>query len=162
MRMYSRKIAIRILVCLIVWVVAVDLVRASLPKLSETIRTVPLTDISPRAPLGLQAPVTSSGATNALTEYIRRCIEEAESGDKLSQYRLAGFYEAGVGIEHDLEKAAHFFRLAAEQGLAEAECELGACLNQGKGIPQNQVEAVIWFRKAAEQGLAPAQYWLGY
>src|SRR6266496_3840289 len=99
MRMYSRKVAIRILVCLIVWVVADDFVWASFPKLSETIRAVPLTDINPRnAPLGLQPPVASSGATNALTEYIRRCIEGAEAGDKLSQYRLAGLYEAGVGI----------------------------------------------------------------
>jgi hypothetical protein len=52
-------------------------------------------------------------------------------------------------------------RKAAEQGDADAQCNLGHCYDNGKGVTQNYTEAVKWFRKAAEQGDADAQYKLG-
>ena len=50
----------------------------------------------------------------------------------------------------------------AEQGDAEAQCNLGECYAKGDGVPQSESEALIWFRKSAKQGYAPAQYNLGY
>jgi TPR repeat protein len=49
----------------------------------------------------------------------------------------------------------------AQNGDAEAQCNLGACYYHGKGVPKDFTEAVKWFRKAAEQGHAVAQFMLG-
>jgi hypothetical protein len=51
--------------------------------------------------------------------------------------------------------------LAAEQGHAEAQCQLGWMYDVGNGIPRDHAEAAKWYRKAAEQGNARAQYHLG-
>ena len=49
----------------------------------------------------------------------------------------------------------------AEQGVAEAQYNLGAMYDNGQGVRQNYAEALRWYRKAAEQGVAEAQYNLG-
>ena len=54
-----------------------------------------------------------------------------------------------------------WFRKAAEQGVAEAQHNLGQYYANGEGVPQDDAEAVKWFRKAAEQGVAEAQLILG-
>ena len=55
-----------------------------------------------------------------------------------------------------------WYRKAAEQGLARAQCNLGICYDDGTGVPQDTAQAAAWYRKAAEQGLARAQCNLGY
>jgi uncharacterized protein len=49
----------------------------------------------------------------------------------------------------------------AEQGVAEAQHNLGMRYVQGKGVPQDYKQAVTWFQLAAKQGVAEAQYNLG-
>ena len=51
--------------------------------------------------------------------------------------------------------------LAAEQGDASAQFNLGVMYADGEGVPQNYSEAVRWYRLAAEQGDASAQFNLG-
>ena len=53
-------------------------------------------------------------------------------------------------------------RLAAEQGDARAQVELGARYENGRGVEQDYRSAVVWFRRAAEQGHAPGQAALGF
>ena len=48
--------------------------------------------------------------------------------------------------------------VAAKQGAAAAQFNLGNMYDEGRGVPQNDGEAVKWFRKAADQGYAKAQY----
>jgi hypothetical protein len=55
-----------------------------------------------------------------------------------------------------------YYRLAAEQGHARAQCNLGYCFEIGKGVAQDLAEAVRYYRLAAEQGHARAQCNLGY
>ena len=58
-------------------------------------------------------------------------------------------------------EAVKWFRKAAEQGHAKAQCKLGWCYGSyGTGIHDGS-EALKWFRKAAEQGYAEAQCKLG-
>ncbi len=57
--------------------------------------------------------------------------------------------------------AFQLFRPLADQGVAEAQFNLGLMYDGGHGLPQNQAEAVRWYRKAADQGSAHAQYNLG-
>ena len=55
-------------------------------------------------------------------------------------------------------KAVECYRIAAEQGFARAQCNLGFKYYSGWGVTQDYAEAVRWYRKAAEQGNAIAQY----
>ena len=54
-----------------------------------------------------------------------------------------------------------WYRKAAEQGVAEAQYNLGLAYYYGEGAEEDHVEAVKWYRKAAEQGVVPAQFNLG-
>ena len=65
------------------------------------------------------------------------------------------------GQPQDHAEAVRWFRLAAEQGEAFAQHNLGFTYVNGRGVPQDDAEAVRWFRLAAEQGHARAQHSLG-
>jgi len=78
-------------------------------------------------------------------------------------------YQAGRDAykRGDYDTALKEFRLAAEQGDAQAQFELGVMYDEGQGVAQDYQEAVPWYRLAAEQGYALAQnnlavvYWKG-
>lgn len=60
------------------------------------------------------------------------------------------------------DKSADSYRLAAEQGDAEAQYQLGECYYRGRGgVEQSNPEAFSWFTKAADQDYAPAIYRIG-
>ena len=59
----------------------------------------------------------------------------------------------------DYETAYHLIKPLAEQGLPEAQVNLGLMYYKGLGVPQDFPEAVKWYRKAAEQGNAKAFKW---
>jgi len=63
--------------------------------------------------------------------------------------------------EVNFKTAVKWYTLAAEQGHALAQHNLGVMYHNGLGVPQNHKTAFKWFTLAAEQGLAPAQYYLG-
>ncbi len=65
-------------------------------------------------------------------------------------------------MHHDAKEAAKWFRLAAKQGHAGAQCSLGIYFQEGTGELQDAKEAVKWFRLAASQGHAQAQFNLGH
>jgi len=54
-----------------------------------------------------------------------------------------------------------WYHLAAGQGYAAAQSNLGAMYDRGEGVPQSYREALKWYRKAADQGNAMAQYNIG-
>jgi uncharacterized protein len=70
-------------------------------------------------------------------------------------------YFGDQGVEKDLEKAAIYFGVAADHGLAEAQNFLGTMREMGMGLPVDEAIAKEWFRKAADQGNAKAQASLG-
>jgi TPR repeat protein len=65
-------------------------------------------------------------------------------------------------VPRDYAESARWYREAAEQGEAKAQCVLGFDYAEGQGVPQDYAEAVRWYRKAADQGNAKAQYGLGF
>jgi hypothetical protein len=71
-------------------------------------------------------------------------------------------YLNGDGVPKNDAEAVRWFRLAAEQGYAIAQNNLGRMYRNGDGVPENDAEAVKWFRLAAEQGIAIAQSNLGF
>ena len=70
-------------------------------------------------------------------------------------------YDQGQGVPQDYAEAVKWYRLAAEQGYAFAQFNLGVKYEKGQGVPQDYAEAVNWFRIAAEQGDADAQTYFG-
>lgn len=59
---------------------------------------------------------------------------------------------SGKGIPRDQEKAAAWFRKAADAGNTEGMVLLGSMYAQGTGAPRDYVRSVAWFQKAADAG----------
>ncbi|NCX22776.1 MAG: sel1 repeat family protein, partial [Betaproteobacteria bacterium] len=76
---------------------------------------------------------------------------------------LAGDLEDGLAayIRKDYATALAKFRSAAQQGVADAQYNLGVMYEKGRGVAQDYGEAVRWYQMAAQQGYKEAQYNLG-
>ena len=79
----------------------------------------------------------------------------------LPSTNLGVMYRQGTGVPQDYKTAVKWYRLAAEQGNADAQSNLGTMYDNGQGVPQDYKTAVKWYRLAAEQGYAIAQSNLG-
>ncbi len=71
-------------------------------------------------------------------------------------------YLWGKGVPENPTEAVQWWKQAAEQGVAEAQNNLGSMYAEGIGVPKDPTKAVKWYKRAAEQGYAGAQYILGY
>ena len=60
-------------------------------------------------------------------------------------------------MPQDYAEAAKWNRRAAEQGLANAQYNLGLMYNNGQGVPQDYVQAHMWSTLAAAQGYEGAK-----
>jgi TPR repeat protein len=86
--------------------------------------------------------------------------DNSRDGCKYAQYLLAYFHCVGVGVSIDFCEAVNWFKQAAQQGHAAAQCGFGDCLCSGNGVAKNWVEGLRWY--PVEQGDADAQRLLGY
>jgi len=66
-------------------------------------------------------------------------------------------YAMGRGVKQDYEQAVTWYRMAANQGYAKAQSNLGVMYDKGHGVKQDYNQAVKWYHKAADQGYAMAQ-----
>ena len=106
-----------------------------------------------------QSPAQQSEADRKLLADLRA---KAEKGDAKSQYKLGCAFSLGdFGVAKDKVEAVKWYRKAAEQNHASAQCNLGGCYVDGEGVAKDEVEAVKWYRKAAEQADAVGQFNLG-
>ena len=64
-------------------------------------------------------------------------------------------------MSKDYSQAVHWYRKAAEQGVAPAMFNVGVCHENGRGVPQDYCQALQWYRKAAEQGHANGMFKVG-
>ncbi len=67
-------------------------------------------------------------------------------------------YYNGTGIAKDLTEAVRLYRLAAVQGNANAQNNLGVMYETGTGVAKDLAEAVRLYRLAADQGNAAAHF----
>ena len=100
-------------------------------------------------------PVLQGGSAGGISS--RRIVEIKEAANS-----LAALYEEGFGVSKDVARAVHWYQLAADQGLAEAQFRLGMMTELGRGVTRNDQEAVRWYTRAAEQNYAYAQSRLGF
>ena len=54
-----------------------------------------------------------------------------------AQFNLGLMYDKGEGVPQDDAEAVRWYRLAAEQGHAEAQANLGWMYDAGRGVPQD-------------------------
>ena len=88
--------------------------------------------------------------------------DKAMNGLAEAQHDLAALYTAGqAGVTQNYERAALWFKKAADQGIANAAYNLGVLNHQGLGRSQNMDRALDWYRRAAQLGHPEAQYNLG-
>ena len=81
------------------------------------------------------------------------------SADKA--FEEAQRYWNGTGVARNESEAVRFYRIAADQGHAEAQASLGYAYDIGKGIAKSDAEALKWYRLSAASGNARGQWLLG-
>lgn len=86
----------------------------------------------------------------------------ADAGELFAQVALGTIvYELGVGTAENWERAAHYARLAADQGHGPSMTELARMMFVGRGVTQDLQGAVAMFRRAAEAGDPGGMSFLG-
>ena len=58
----------------------------------------------------------------------------------------------GQGVPQDYKEAVKWYRLSAEQGLAQAQNNLGLMYQNGRGVPQDYALAHMWFNLCGSSG----------
>jgi len=99
----------------------------------------------------------SSGDEPSTATDFERDRQLANAGDPVAQYNLGVHYQSGDGVLQDLQQAAYWFTLSAEQGHARAQFHLGQLYFLGQGVARDYLSAVTWWSLAAEQYHTGAQ-----
>ena len=86
-------------------------------------------------------------------------LDKAQEGDPEAQWEVADSYQSGckddqgnILVERSPQKAAEWFRNAAEAGHAPAQNNLGVMLGDGDGVEKDPVLALHWLKKAWKRG----------
>lgn len=98
---------------------------------------------------------------NKLTDDLKKIEDKAFKGNSEAQHDLAALYTAGQGVTQNYERAAAWFKEAANANIANASYNLGVLYHQGLGVSQDMPIALDWYRRAALEGHPEAQYNLG-
>ena len=86
-------------------------------------------------------------------EYVRQLLRAGELGSGGAQRELGVNYATGDWPgPKDLAEAARWYRLAAQNGEAESQYDLGFMLLLGEGEPKNTEEGLMWLERAGEHG----------
>jgi TPR repeat protein len=85
----------------------------------------------------------------------------AQNDDPAAQRNIGHLYRFGLGVGQDFERAAFWYREAAEMGLPGAQANLAMMYLRGQGLIADARQAAQWFSQAAVQGHAISQYNLG-
>ena len=82
---------------------------------------------------------------------VKRLQPLAAQGVAQAEYRLAGLYRSGRGVQRNPKRALELYRKAAEAGLADAQYALALLLLKKPGTDHRE-QARHWLQAAAEQG----------
>lgn len=88
----------------------------------------------------------------------KELITKADAGDKDAQFKVGWAYDSGDGAPRSGDKAIKYYRMAADQGLVEAQNSLGSIYQAEK----NYTEAKSWYELAAAQNHPLATNSLAY
>lgn len=89
---------------------------------------------------------------------VRQLKKKAKGDDVQAQIQLGRkYFQGDDDLSRNREKAAEWFRRAAEQNNPIGQFNYGICLDTGEGVKKDSREALKWYRKAAEKGLPEAK-----
>jgi len=74
---------------------------------------------------------------------------------------FGAYYLGRLTADRDYNKAPKLFKIAADQGLPQAQYFYAKALKDGRGIPQDRFTAYIWYTIASDAGYAVAGADLG-
>ena len=78
-------------------------------------------------------------------------------GSHDAQFFLGDRHQRGDGLELNLDRAKHYFRLCAAGGVPQCQDRLGHLMFDAPNRPDYEYEqALAWFSLAGERGIAPA------
>ncbi|CAG8729780.1 36891_t:CDS:2 [Gigaspora margarita] len=75
-----------------------------------------------------------------------------KTGLVLAIYELGMCYKHGWGVPKDKAKAAHYYRMAADQGDPDAQNDIALCYYKGEGVKKDMKIAAKYYRMADKQG----------
>jgi len=88
--------------------------------------------------------------------------ESSGRGSRYGQHTLGRLLHQGAGgLARDDAQAVAFYRLAAAQGLDDAQSDLGF-MHHSWGVAQDHAEALRWYQLAAAQGCPQALHMIAY
>lgn len=96
------------------------------------------------------------------SEYIKKIVSAAESGNLEAQFDLGWAYELGDEIDPDMRMAFHWIKSAAEGGHSKAMHKIGYMYENELGTAKNEKRAFEWYKKAADAGELHGERDLGY
>jgi TPR repeat protein len=117
-------------------------------------------------------PLADAGYAKA-QYYLGRIYHKGGGGMAQDDVEAVGWYRLAAEQGHaqaqsnlaemmlDHTEALRLYRFAAEQGDAKAQFNLGVLYAESEGVARNYKKAAEWFTLAAEQGYAKAQLNLG-
>jgi localization factor PodJL len=82
----------------------------------------------------------------------------AIAGDPLAAYEVGVRFSEGRGVPASNEEAAHWFQIAAKNGIVPAQFRLGTLYEKGLGVKKDLVAARDLYRAAADRGHAKAMH----
>lgn len=102
--------------------------------------------------------IASDAQTRHVASDVRPEVRLAQSGDPEAQANLGyNFLVGDGGFDRNIEMAVYWLSLAADQGVARAQNNLGILYRVGNGVEKDQQRALQLFEAAAEQGEMNAQ-----
>jgi TonB family protein len=87
--------------------------------------------------------------------------DQARAGDPVAMYRYADAIRAFTSMGYESREATRWFAASAQQGVPEAQYQLGLSLLRGEGCEPDTAKGLDWLGRAAAMESARAQLVLG-
>ena len=103
-----------------------------------------------------EAKLIQAEANGKFTNNVKLDKWDKKTRQIRQQHNLAVLYTMGVGVPLDFRSAYKWFKIAADEGLPEAQLNVGIALQSGMGIQKDLVGAYKYYTLAAARGLPTA------
>jgi TPR repeat protein len=103
-----------------------------------------------------EAKLIQAEANGKFTDDLKLNKWDKKTRQTRQQHNLAVLYTRGVGVPLDFRSAFKWFKIAADEGLPEAQLNIGIALQSGMGVKKDSVGAYKYYTLAAARGLPSA------
>ncbi len=117
---------------------------------TETVRALESIPTSESVEAALEKYRNGEGLPADFSECFQIFKKAADSGDAVAQYQTGHMYLYANGTALDIDKAWHYFELAAAQGVDRAYGRMGYMLSNGIGFETDSQKAISLIRIAAQ------------